>query len=216
MPKTMIAIPCMDTVHTSFFESVLGLRREECTIAIARSSLIYDARNKLAEKAVSDGFDRVLWLDSDMMFPSDMYYKLSEDLDADHRVVSGIYFTRKGNIEPVFYSEMGTRKVDNGSDQIEAYRIAMTDYPKDSLFEVAGVGFGCVMMETSVLAEMYKKLGAPFFPVSGFGEDLAFCMRCNNLGIKIYCDSSIKAGHCATTMITEEAYLSGYKLLEFK
>ena len=67
--KTLIAIPCMDTVQTGFMLSLLQMRRVgEVGFSIISSSLIYDARNSIAKKAIEEGFDRMLWLDSDMTF----------------------------------------------------------------------------------------------------------------------------------------------------
>ena len=71
--KLIIAVPCMDMVHTLFFRSFAGLRLPHGSeVVISTSSLIYDARNQLARKAVEGGYDRVLWLDSDMVFNPDM------------------------------------------------------------------------------------------------------------------------------------------------
>ena len=66
--RTLIAVPCMDMVHTVFMASLLQLNKPEGTeIAVSSSSLVYDARHSLAKKALNEGFDRILWIDSDMM-----------------------------------------------------------------------------------------------------------------------------------------------------
>ena len=71
--KTLIAIPCMDMVHTGFMRSLLGLHHPGAVrYSLTMSSLIYDARNSLAKQAVTEGYDRVLWLDSDMDFAPDL------------------------------------------------------------------------------------------------------------------------------------------------
>ena len=60
--RTLVAIPCMDTIPTKFMECLLNLGfKGDCEIGLAFGSLIYDARDQLAEKAVNEGFDRVLW-----------------------------------------------------------------------------------------------------------------------------------------------------------
>ena len=59
--RTMIAVPCMDTVHTLFYASSIALRKPEGTeVAIASCSLVYESRHTLAMKAINEGFDRVL------------------------------------------------------------------------------------------------------------------------------------------------------------
>ena len=73
--RTLIAVPCMDMVHTFFMTSLLALRKAAGTeVAVASCSLVYEARHTLALKALNDGFDRVLWLDSDMNFKAGTVY----------------------------------------------------------------------------------------------------------------------------------------------
>lgn len=202
--RTMIAIPCMDFINTQTVISLTGLKLSgEVKFAYAVSSLIYDARNSLARKAVVEKFDRVLWLDSDMRFGPDLLSKLDADLEetgAD--MVSAFYTTRKDKIKPVVYNMCGYRQISGN----EVRPIAQTyyDYPKESLFEVEAVGFGGVLVKTSLLEEVGKKYGLPFAPILGFGEDLSFCMRVRELGKRIYCDSRVKMGHIGTHVFTEE------------
>ena len=200
--RTMIAIPCMDTVHTDFMLSLLNLRKPEGTeISVSVSSLVYNARNLLAKKAIDLGFDRVLWLDSDMKFEPDLMERLGESLDAGLEMVCGLYFTRKTPIKPCIYKVLGNVKNTEGENVPTA--VSYRDYPKDSLFEVAGCGFGAVMMTTDLI----RRCGVnPFFPVMGFGEDFTFCLRARQEGARIWCDSTIRVGHIAHTVIDESCF----------
>lgn len=205
--KTLIAIPCMDMVHTGFFRSVLGMRAVGvCEYSMAQSSLIYDSRNLLASKAVNEGFDRVLWLDSDMEFDPDLMEKLAARVDEGYECISGLYFTRKNAVNPVIYKNVYMWKLDDGTAQpvAEHYK----DYPKDSVFEIAACGFGAVMMTTEIIKAV-GKLGLPFSPMAGFGEDLSFCRKVAGIGEKMYCDSNIKLGHIGQRTITEDYYIGG-------
>ena len=206
--KTLIAIPCMDMVQTSFMKSVLGLiRTGETTVSFLTSSLIYDSRNNLAKQAITEGYDRVLWLDSDMVFAPDLLLRLSADMDEGREFVSGLYFKRKPPFMPVLYKELkythnpekGEVKVD-----IEAYE----DYPKNEIFKVAACGFGGVMMSADLINRIGNAFGLPFSPAIGLGEDLSFCMRAAQIGAEIFCDSRVKLGHVGLGTITEETYLS--------
>ena len=199
--KTLICIPCMDMIHTGFFRALLNLQSVgEVQFAITQSSLIYDARNILAVQAITGGYDRTLWLDSDMSFDSDMMVKLSKDMDEGRELVSGLYMTRKKPIHPTIYDGVGVFNI-NGVPQNTA--VAYTDYPRDSIFEIEGCGFGGVMVSVPLLKKVREKFGLPFSPVAGFGEDLSFCMRVKNLGEKMYCDSSVKLGHIGNYIYTE-------------
>lgn len=205
--KTLVGIPCMDMVHTAFMRSVLCLQYpQECEITLASGSLIYDARNQIAEKAVKGGFDQVLWLDSDMTFERDTLTRLQAHIDSGLEFISGLYFARKKPIKPVIYKSLTVEERNGGYvPKIESY----TDYPKNSLFEIEGCGFGCCLVKTSLIERVTDKFGLPFFPAAGFGEDFAFCYRVKELGVKMFCDSSIKPEHLAYYPVTEETYLKG-------
>ena len=208
--KTMIAIPCLDNVPSLFMEKLLSLRRAPDTLIVtARSSLVYDARNLLCQMAVDRCLDRILWIDSDMVFDADLMERLSADLDAGCRIVSALCFTRKNPIKPVIYSETGFRECDDGSDKVTTYSTCIEDYPKDQLFEVKGIGFAATMMDVTVVEQVFERFGTPFSPIAGFGEDLSFCRKCDELEIPMHCDSRIKVGHIAQTVVTEEKYLQG-------
>lgn len=201
--RTLIAIPCMDTVHTSFFTSMMNLRKTEGTeIAVSVSSLVYNARNLMAKKALDEGFDRVLWLDSDMRFDADLMERLSANLDAGMNMCCGLFFTRKAPVKPCIYQQLGNARNEKGEDIPTA--VPFRDYPEDSCFPVAGCGFGAVMMTTDLI----RRCGVnPFFPVMGFGEDFTFCLRVREAGEAIWCDSSIRVDHCGITYFNEDVFL---------
>lgn len=205
--RTLIAIPAMDMMHTIFVKSLIGLDRVGQTqIAFTSSSLVYDARNGLAKKAVSEGFDRMLWLDSDMEFGADFMKRLSADIDDGCEMVCGLYFKRKAPVEPVIYKEVGYYHSEE-TKEVTPVALSYEDYPKDELFEVGGCGFGGVMMTVDLIKRVVAEFGQPFSPVMGFGEDLSFCKRVSHIGAKMWCDSRAKMGHVGQGTITEETYL---------
>ena len=78
----------------------------------------------------------------------------------------------------------------------------------EELCEVAGCGFGCVLMRTDCLLDIAAKEGGGvwFTPILGAGEDCAFCIRARQHGFKIYCDPSIDLGHMAYAPVTKDFY----------
>ena len=204
--KTLIAIPCMDMVHTEFCRTLLAMSRVgDVQITFCQSSLIYDARNKLASIAIEGGFDRVLWLDSDMSIPSDLFESLAAHLDEGKEIVSGLYFGRRPPYPPIIFKSLFLSK-ENGHAKANA--VNFEDYPKDKLFQIAGCGFGAVMMTTEALRRISDACGLPFFPVSGFGEDLAFCLRATEVGISMWCDPRVRLGHVGAAVFNEECFLA--------
>lgn len=203
--RTLIAIPCMDQVWTLFFCSVLGLDKPDGTeMAVSSSSLVYDARNHLAQKAIKEKYDRVLWLDSDMKFKPDLLKRLSADLDEGKDFVSAMYFTRKTPIQPVVYSAVDMLKNDKG--ELVPTAVSYKNYPKNSVFEIAGAGFGAVMMTTDLLERVTRGDRLPFSPIMGFSEDLSFCLRVREIGVKMWCDSRINPDHIGTVLVNESTW----------
>ena len=208
--KTLIAIPCMDMVHTAFMESLLCLRPAgEVAYKVTCSSLIYDARNMLAKTAVDGNFDRILWLDSDMVFQPDLMQRLSADLDAGREFVTALCFNRRNPVGPCIYKETGYNQ--NGRELIP-FANKYLDYPENEIFEVKACGLAAAMMTTKLVKRIFAEYGAPFSPEPGFGEDLSFCVRCEASGIPVYCDSSIKVGHVGQIVINEQTYKEGVVL----
>ena len=171
-------------------------------IAVTEGTLIHTARNILAKQALEGGFDRILWLDSDMRPPRDLMRRLSADMDDGLQFVCGMYFKRRLPLEPAIYKHVEVG--DRGIGKSEIY----DDYPKDSLFQIAAAGFGAVMMTTRLYdkAAQQTACGNPFLPVENLGEDLAFCLRAMAEGGKLYCDSRIKVPHIGYIDYTEDMY----------
>lgn len=203
--KTLIAVPCMDTVAADFAESfALMYKPEGCSVAFQKGSLIYDARNHLAVQAIKGQYDYVLWLDSDMVFPQDMLLRMMEHMK-DKDIISGLYFRRVPPYKPVLYKELNP----GGDPSYTEY----DEYPSEP-FMLEGIGFGCVLMKTAVLVTLGLLQGGWFSPVEGFGEDLSFCIRAKNAGYKIWCDPSISCGHIGHSIIDEKFYKSFQEALK--
>lgn len=206
--KTMIAIPCMDMMHSQFVMSLTGLKLDgDIKFAYSVSSLVYDSRNSLARKAILENFDYMLWLDSDMEFDSDLFRRLKADLDEGRDMVCGIYVTRKPPIKPVIFDKCGYEHLTD--NEVKPFARTMYEYPKDDIFEVEACGFGGVLMKVDMLRDIESKFGLPFSPILGFGEDISFCLRAKDAGYKIYCDSRIKIGHVGNYTFKENDYVTG-------
>ena len=206
--KILICVPSMDQVAAGFAQSLATLNKVgECSISFVCGSLVYDSRNKLARKALEMGADYTVWFDSDMLFEPDTMKKLIEHLENGCDIVSGLYFRRAVPFTPVLF-----RKLDMSGPYCK-WR-DFDDYPKDQLFELEGIGFGCCAIKSEVLLAMSVKYKDFFSPIKGVGEDLSFCWRARELGYKIYCDSSIKCGHVGHMTITESLFLANQEAMK--
>ena len=203
--KIFLAMPCGDMVHTQFLMTLLQMQsKHEIRYGFTMATVIYDARNILTENALKYGYDRVMWLDSDMIVQPDIIDRLADDIDEGRDFVTGLYFTRREEARlPVVFKDI---RVETDGESIIPHADNYTDYPRDTLFRVAGCGFGACMMKPDVLQKVVDRFGQPFAPVNGFAEDLSFCKRCRDIGIDIWCDSRIKCGHIGNKVYTESDY----------
>lgn len=196
MSKVVIGIPCMDTVSTSFFSSILGQRYDSAhqyTYAIEAGSLVYDARGRIAQRAINSGAEWLLMYDSDMVLAPETTQMLL-DAAVGKDFVSGLYFMRRLPTKPLILKELDWYEDETlGAQEVaEGYE----DYPRDSVFEIVGCGFGCCIMSV----EMIKRVTVayrmnPFTPMPRLSEDYSFCWRARKLGYKLWCDSRIRPGH---------------------
>lgn len=197
--RILIAVPCMDSVPSQFAQSLATLNKvEECVVAFQMGSLIYNSRNYLATAAVKMEADYVLWLDSDMVFSSDVLQRLWKDRDKGD-IITGVYYRRVEPYKPVLFSKLS---IENDQCQWEDYN----DFPEDRIFEVEGCGFGCVLTPTNVFVDVINRFGNMFSPIGGVGEDLSFCWRARQCGYKIVADPSIQLGHVGHYVIDKGFY----------
>lgn len=201
MEKLFIAIPNATSMFQAAFEESLD-RLDMGGMMVSKNrlcgSLISDARHKLMAKAIESKSDYILWLDSDMVFPTETLIRLMKDIEG-HDIVSGLYFMRLPPFAPTIFK--------NGTEKY-------LDYPKDQLTEITACGFGCVLMRTSVCEKLVEEYGRPFDQVPGYGEDISFCMRALDAGYHIYCDTGIKLGHLSIQQVTEETWLMMSRRME--
>ena len=128
-----------------------------------------------------------MWLDADMIFNEDVVEDL---LFHGKPFVSGVCHARRKPYMPCFFRSLAN---------IERF----DKYPHE-LFEVAGVGMACVLMETRVLYDVMLKYGTCFCPTKELGEDLAFCDRARGIGYRIWVDPHVVIGHIGHVVIYPE------------
>lgn len=209
MSKVLVAVPCMDQVPAQFCQSLATLEKAGPTVvAFQVGSLVYSARNNLAMQAIKQEADYVLWLDSDMVFPSGTLRYLLQELEKheDDVMMSGIYYRRVAPFSPVAYNKLAIDP-EKGATWEE-----LTDVPGEQ-FELEGVGFGCIMMPTQVFFDVQSKFGTMFDPILGTGEDLAFCWRARQCGWKIIADPKIELGHVGHHVISR-SYWEDYRAFQ--
>lgn len=195
--RVLIAVPTFETILPDTFQSIWDMDKPcECDFRFVRGYDCATARNKIADLAISSGYDAVLMVDSDMVLPRDALVRLMSH-NAD--VVSGWYLRRS----------VDTRQT-NAYRLSDARGTAYYGYPNESaysademlgmdgLVRVHGTGMGCCLIRTDV----FKRLSYPWFDWVNYAdrhgmlsEDLYFCSALGKAGIPINVDPRVPCGH---------------------
>lgn len=186
--KILLGMPCMRTIPYKTVGSLLNtLEKGRVEIVMIEGSLVYDSRDMIAHHAVDNGYDYVLYVDSDMVFNAD---NLNSLLKHNVGICSGLYVKRNGERENVAYSKIITRR----RFPFRSPKL-IPDGATTGFGEIRACGFGFCLIKTSVLKTMFKHYKSLFEPKWGVGEDVAFCIRARRCGYKTFIDRDVKLGH---------------------
>ena len=188
--KVAICVPCRDTVMTGFAFDLAKLCAYEGVTRCAKGgslmiyqvpgTLIFNQRERLAEEAIKDGADAILWVDSDMRFPKDaLEILLSRDLP----IVGVNATTRRFPVKPTALD------IDPETNDL----VKVNSKGKTGLEQVMGVGFGMVLIKKEVFLAAQK----PWFwfeqtdKGGTIGEDIYFCAKAFDVGYKTVIDHDL-------------------------
>jgi hypothetical protein len=163
-----------------------GLRVEK--MAITWRTVVDWARDDLAKSGMKqkspftgEPFTHFLWLDSDHIFKPDLACQLARH---NRDAVSALYFHRKGVPSPVVF-------IHNEKDPTGLKHFTLMDLPP-ILVEVDAFGFGSCLIRR----EVFEKVPEPWFTIDWrAGEDIAFCAKARQHGIKFYLDGQYTVAH---------------------
>ena len=209
MSKILIGTPFKDIATDNYIKSLADLiiytqaAGHEVEYVNEHGGL-FDARDRICQRTMREHFDYMLQIDSDMTFPPWTFKRLSELMDTGKSLVSGLYFGRRPPFGPIVYKDL--QLVADGGAFPKPVAEVCEDFPEDTVFPAKAVGFGCVMLSVDLLKKVGAAYGTGFCPISGFGEDLSFCLRAGELGETVWVDSALKCGHAGMTIYTEDTW----------
>jgi hypothetical protein len=150
------------------------------------------ARNVFARKALDEGWDYVLQIDSDTIIPQGFFEKIIFAAEVGKLpIVSGWYYMRQS------FPNLTTHIVplDNISNE---GKLKTLDTKDDTPMEVACAAMGCCLIETK---SVFTKLEEPFvFKIGGSSCDMHFFLNYAK-EIKKYVIPSLKCGHIAEIIL---------------
>lgn len=188
--SVLIAVPTFETISPECFKSIYELQGNDLTFDFVRGYDCAKARNEIAKKALSGGFEYVLMVDSDIILPPDALVKM---LDAPVNVCFGVY-PRK--------STLGETELfkDDSFDFVNRFTFEEINREEAARIPVKGSGFGCVLIKT----EVFKNIEYPWFEFHSYednrflSEDLSFCLKAS-VRYRLIADLRVRCGHIAKT-----------------
>jgi glycosyltransferase involved in cell wall biosynthesis len=141
-------------------------------------------RNVGIEQALNHNCTHILFLDDDLIFPTDIIDRL---LAHNKDIVSGLYLMRAFPHRPIIFD------VQNEEGFCRWMQLSPD---KTGLIEVASTGLGCALINSQI----FMKLDKPWIRLGEvekdhWCDDLGFYNRVKRLGYKIYCDLDLRCGH---------------------
>tara|TARA_R110000751_G_scaffold7433_6_gene30410 strand:+ start:458 stop:1342 length:885 start_codon:yes stop_codon:yes gene_type:complete len=171
------------------YERMGRLRIAICNYS--RTSLVGKAREHIAQSALHEDADYILWWDDDMRFEYSTFLRLWRN---DLPIVGALAFTAREPIYPVIF---GAEKINSPDGAVVEQSSPLFDYPRDTLVgdeHVPGwLAFGAGMMLTAV--DVFRQIPQPWFASTGCGEDFHFCSRAAEYGVPRFVDTRIKVQH---------------------
>ena len=203
----VIGIPHTGTFPWQTAMSLMSLVYPENTIIkfhLIGSCLIYDSREKIVQFAEKENADWILFVDSDMILPSDVLLKfVNSRLDEKELdFVGGMCFKRTQPFQPCFYT-----KARINPETKKPILETPINFPESGMLEVEGMGMACTFIRKNAWKKIKQKHENMFFPYPGIGEDLSFCTRARMEGIKMYVDLSVNVGHISQMEIRKEHFI---------
>jgi hypothetical protein len=203
MTKVMIGIPVHRAIEFKVFESfirMLNLRRDhEFEFCMVSNSLIYDAREYIANEFLKSQNEYLMFIDSDMTFhPQSIDFLLRHQKE----FVTAKAFKRVKPYQPCFYTKV--EYIDNVPNLETPVQYG------EGLLPIEGAGLACALISRTA----FEKIQSPyFFPYPNVGEDLTFCLKLKEAGVKMYCDTTLQFGHLGYVEIFEKDFVEEYTKL---
>lgn len=142
-----VCIPCRDTLHSAHALNLVEMVKLntmngiDTHVFMDASTVLLTQRERLAEMALNLDSEYMLWLDSDIVFPSTTAVRL---LAHKKDIVAANYVKRQPPFKGVAYEKIGD------------WQNPLSFDIQDELVKIEGIGLGCVLMKTKLFADLPK------------------------------------------------------------
>lgn len=162
-------------------------------------------RDSVADLAQVEGFTHILFLDADMVWPTDTLTRMLAHHDKG--IVGGLYVMRHPPYAPVALRDGTTPE---GSTAVQ-YAHASEALTEKDLIPCDVLGMGCTLVPVDVFAKIGPR---PWFEYANddqgwptVTEDVPFCQKAAKAGVPILLDPTISCGHITTNVVDRKTSL---------
>jgi hypothetical protein len=197
--RCVVLVPVGGYLEPECARGLAQLEARGYTVRTARGYAAIDqGRSQMATDALLDGFDALMWIDSDVAFDADSVDQLRE---SDEPIVCGIY-PKKGMRELACHLLPDTKRVlfGQGGGLMEIlYAATGFLFTQRTVYETIAEH-----EQLPVCNKQFGRITVPYFlpmimPVGEnnwyLGEDYAFCERARRSGFQIMADTRIRLNH---------------------
>lgn len=206
MRRVIIGTPCydgrLDVWYTNSLVNTVKLARDRdieiIPIWISFDALLQRARNDTIQLALEQGYDDLIWIDSDIEWQPEWIFKL---LDYPVDVVGGTY-PKKGDREEYVLRQINRKQPD----------------PITGLLEVDGLGTGFARMSKKAMQYLWD-ISAPYYDPKDdkerrmicdvqiidekmYSEDIIMFLKLQRGGFKIWLDPVMTCNHTGPKKFT--------------
>lgn len=165
-------------------------RKGDHGVYTIHGTLIFDQREKLAQEALKDGADYILWIDADMRFPKNTIERL---IRHDKPIVGVNATTRSIPVKAT------AKNLHIDFEKEENHWLQVSSKNKTGLEQVTSIGCGVMLVKR----EVFEKTPRPWFwfeVIPGdklLGEDVYFCVKAHDAGFDTWIDHDLsnEIGH---------------------
>jgi len=145
----LIAVPTFETIAPECFKAIYDLQGDSLEFDFVKGYDCAKARNEIAKKVLTGGFEYVLMIDSDIVVPPTTIDMM---LDSPVDICFGVYPRKKSAGETELFK-------DGTFDYKNRYTMEDLDNMDVDKFPVKGSGLGCTLIRT----EVFYNLDYPWF-----------------------------------------------------
>lgn len=198
--QVLLAVPTAKHIEVDTFKSMWDLHKPpgiSLEFQYFYGYNIQQIRNTQVNWMLKNGFDHMLHVDSDMIFPPHTLEQLLHMQTTHTAITSGIYIQRKDHervCEAYVHDPVTGAHVN----------VDLTQLPSNQCVTVDAVGFGCCLVRRDV----YEQVGEPWFEyhqchtgAPRISEDVDFCMKAQRKGFKTAIHTSLWYGHIHRTTL---------------